>query len=460
MKKLKTVIIGAGSATFGGGMITDLVSSEELKELDLEIVLVDIDKVALDRMLKLGNKIKEYYNSKAKISATTDRTQALPGADYIIVSISVKRFDLWQKDYYIPASYGFQQVFGECGGPGGAFHTLRSLNITVPIAKDVEKYCPDALILNFTNPESRVCLGIEKLTKAKAVGLCHGTIETLELISEILEKPADEIDLTVGGLNHFHWALEIKDKKTGKDLYPDIDKRIDSFDWQADNLNPELYKLFGLLTYPAPSHPGEYLGFAHSLSGPHFLYWGIGRVSRNLSAKASDLNYVYEWRYNKPSYELWSMSQVSRIEIEGKIPLTEKESMFNSKITDPTIEVAVPIICDIEFNKNKREISANLPNKNYAISNLPEDAIVEVPILVNSNGVEPVKVGALPEAIRGLCQIQISIQNLIVEAYKEKSKKMLLQALAIDPIIDDLKKAKEMMETMINAEREFLPELR
>ncbi len=461
MRNLKVVIIGAGSASFGQGMLADLVSSEELTELKLDIVLVDIDEKSLNRMLKLANMIKDHYRSKATISATTDRAKVLPGANYVIVSVAKNRWDLWEKDFYIPASYGFNQIFGENGGPGGAFHTLRSLNLMIPIAKDVEKYCADALLMNFSNPESRICLGINKLTNIKAVGLCHGPIETLNLISEILKKPANEIKLTVGGLNHFHWALEIKDIKTGEDLYPYLDKEIDSFDWQADKLTPELYKLFGLITYPAPSHPGEYLSFAHSFAGPHFIYWGIGKVSRALNAKESDLNYVYEWQNGRPSYELWSTGQVERIDkvIEGKVPLTNKDPMFNSRLIDKTIELAVPIICDIEFNRERVEIAGNVANTGHAISNLPEDAIVEVPLFVNSNGIKPIKVGALPEAIKGLCEIQLSIQNLIVEAYIKKSKKILLQALVIDPIVNDLQRAKEMMETMINAEKDFLPEL-
>lgn len=461
MKKLKIVVIGAGSANFGAGTITDLVASKELREFDLDIVLVDIDEKALKNMLKLGYLVRDYYKSKAKISATKDRIEALPGADYIIASVAKNRWELWEKDYYIPASFGFKHVFGENGGPGGAFHTLRSLNLMVPIAKDIEKYCPDALLLNFSNPESRVCYGISKLTKIRIVGLCHGPLETLDVISRILRKPVEEIEITVGGLNHFHWVLKVKDKKTGKDLYPDIDKKIDSFDWQADKLTPVLYKLFGLITYPAPSHPGEFLNFAYSIAGPHFVYWGIGKVSHGLFSKGTDLDYVIEWENNRPSYELWSMDQAKRVEkaIEGKIPLTDKEPMLNSSFIDPTFEIAIPIICDIELNLNRREIAANVVNKGFAVSNLPEDSVVEVPIQVGSSGVKPIKVGPLPEAIRGLCEIQISIQRLLIEAYEKKSKKILLQALMIDPIVDDLERAKEMMETMLNIEKEFLPEI-
>ncbi len=125
---------------------------------------------------------------------------------------------------------------------------------------------------------------------------------------------------------------------------------------------------------------------------------------------------------------------------------------------DPTWEIAVPIILDIELDRNRREISANVMNHNSAIENLPLDAIVEVPIQVNADGIFPVKVGRLPEAHAGLCKLQISIQNLIIEAFKEKSKKLLLQAIVIDPIVDDVTRAEEMMERMLQIEADYLPE--
>lgn len=454
MKKLKVVIIGAGSATFGCGAIADLMASEELREFDLTISLVDIDKEALDRMLKLAKLIKEYYNSNAEIEATTNRKEALSGANYVIVSVAQKRWDLWEKDFYIPAAYGFRHVLGENGGPGAAFHTLRSLHLVIPICKDMEKICPDALLINFTNPESRVCLGINKLTQIQNVGLCHGPFDTLDKISQILEKPQEDIDVTVAGINHFHWVLQICDKSNGKDLYPEIDRRIKQFDWGIDTLTPLMYKLFGYVGYPDPSHPGEYMSFAHEITGPQFIKWGLGKVSRKFSAKASDLDYVMDGRSNQASYELWSMDQINKINqiLEGKEPLTKD-------FTQPTRELAVPIICDIEFDRGRKELAANVINQNLAISNLPEDAIVEVPIRVNAEGISPVKVGALPEAIAGMCNLQISIQNLLVEAFRKKSKKFLLQALIIDPVVDSVVRAEEMMEVMLRAEADYLPEL-
>ncbi len=452
-KELKVVLIGAGSASFGKDTIADLMASEELRELDLTVYLVDIDKVALDRMCRFANLLKEHYHSQAKIKAETDRKEALPGANYVITAVAKKRWQLWEKDFYIPAVYGFRHVNGENGGPGSAFHTLRSLHLMIPIAKDMEELCPDALLINFTNPESRVCLGVTKLSRIRTVGLCHGVFGTLDKISEILGRPTEDIDLTIGGINHFYWVLQIHSYSDGEDLRPEFDQKMKQSDWGIDPLIRRLYELFGYLTYPSSCHAGEYLSFAYEISGPGILKWGIGEVSRSLEAKASEHTYTMGHRSNQPSYEFWSMEQANKIQqiVEGKEPITEE-------FIKPTGQLTIPIICDIEFNRNKKELSVNILNENFAISNLPEDAIVEIPGRVDSKGVHPVKVGALPEAIAALCNIQISIQKLLVEAYRQKSKKLLLQALIIDPVVDSVDRVEQMMEHMLKVEADYLPE--
>ncbi len=261
----------------------------------------------------------------------------------------------------------------EGAGPGAAFHTLRSLNLMVPIAQDMEELCPDALLINFSNPESRVCLGVSKLTRINVVGLCHGPILTLERISEALNRPPEEIELTVGGINHFHWALEIREKASGRDLYPDIDKVVDRYEWDFKSFTALLYKSFGRITYPAPSHPGEYLGFAHEIIGPKNTEWGIGRVGQKLSAKGADLEYMMEGRRGIPSYELWSMDLVKRIDdfLAGKIPITTKDVFFKTDLTHPSKELAIPIILDIELDRKRRELAGNVVNRGLRCRTCP-----------------------------------------------------------------------------------------
>lgn len=455
MKKLKIVIIGAGSAGFGRGAVADVFFCKELQEYDLTVSLVDINAEALGRMTKLARLIRDHYGASGRIEASIDRTAALPGADYIISSVARDRWRMWEKDFYIPAAYGFRHVFGENGGPGGAFHTLRSLHLMIPIAQDIEKLCPDAYLLNYTNPESRVILGITKMTQVRSVGLCHGVYATLRHIARVLEREMEEIDLTIGGINHFHWALGIEEKASGKDLKPDFDRRMREKNWGFDALTRQFYDLFGYLTYPAPSHPGEYVAFAHDTIGPVFLNWGIGGVSRKPSDSAEDRNYTIDGRPETSSYELWSLDQAVKIQAiaDGKAPLTEE-------FARPTTELAVPIICDMELDRKRREISVNVPNAGGAVENLPEETIVEVPGMVGSGGIRPVKVGPLPEPIAALCHKQACIQNLIVESYRERSKKLLLQALVIDPIVDSVGRAEAMMERMLRIQADYLPEYR
>lgn len=462
MKRLSIVIIGAGSAGFGPGSIADVMGNQELREFDVTVWLVDIDAPALERMRKLAQLIKEHHRSPATVKATTDRTEALKDADYVITSVAHRRWDLWQQDFYVPAAYGFPQVFGENGGPGAAFHTLRSLALMMPIAEDMERLCPDAVLINFTNPESRVILGVSRLTSVRSVGLCHGPMETREKIAAILNKPEDEIDLVVGGINHFHLALKITDKKTGADLYPEIDARIDEFDWDGDRFSPEFYRVFGYLTYPDPGHPGEYLQFAPELVGPEFIEWGIGNISFPKSATAEDLDYRTGGSWGNPGYQLWSENLSRNIDqiLAGTRALTEKDVLLGQSIVEPTWELAVPIIVDIENDKRATELAGNVLNTGGAISNLPEDAVVEVPLSVGAGGIQPVNVGPLPEAHVGMCRLQISIQNLLVEAYRQKSKTLLLQALMIDPNVNSLPKAREMMERMLRIQSDVLPELR
>jgi len=325
----------------------------------------------------------------------------------------------------------------------------------IPIAKDMEKLCPDALLINFTNPESRVCLGVNKLTSIRSVGLCHGAFETLHKISQILQKSEEDIDLTIGGINHFHWVLQIRNRSDGKDLYPEFHRKMKQSDWDLDSLTRRMYELFGLFTYPAASHIGEYVSFAYDISGPVFLKWGLGEVSQRIGAKASERIYTVEGKPGHPSYHLQSEEQARKIQriVEGKEPLREE-------FTQPTSELAVPIICDIEFNRKRKELSVNVPNENFAVSNLPEDAIVEVPAQVDAEGVHPIKVGELPEVLAAICRNQISIQNLLVEAYRQRSKKLLLHALILDPVVDSVDRAEEMMEEMLKVEAGYLPELR
>ncbi|MBN1445551.1 MAG: hypothetical protein JW957_05545 [Candidatus Omnitrophica bacterium] len=424
--ELKIALVGAGSNSFGKAVIVDVLSSRDLAKKDTTLFLMDINELALKKMFLFAGMVKEYKKTTVKILAASNYREALSGADYVITSVAKKRMECWEKDFCIPVSLGFKHVLGENGGPGAAFHTLRSLNLMIPVCREMERFCPEALLLNFTNPESRICLGVNKLTRIKAVGLCHGAFGTLQAVSKILGKKEKDIDLEIGGINHFHWALSIKDKKSGKDLYPEFRKKIKEGD--VGPLAYLLYRKFGLLPFPSDNHIGEYISFAYDICGPFWL--------------------KYAEQIGHPEYP----DRIKQI-VDGKISLTPD-------FVRPSAELAVPIITDVEFDRNRKELSVNILNKSRAVPNLPEDAIVEVPAVVNGEGIHPVKVDPLPEAIASMCLTQIAIQNLLIRAYSEKSKDILLQALILDPIVDSMPRAEKMMETLIRVEKNLLPELR
>ena len=433
MKNVKIVVVGAGSASFGRGTIADLMASEELRELDTTIVLVDTDAEKLRVMYEFAKRMKDYYGVETGLEATTDRLEALPGTSYVITAVARRRMELWEQDFRVPLAFGFRHINGENGGPGAAFHALRSFHLMIPICQDMERLCPDALLLNFTNPESRVCLAVEKLTKIRAVGLCHGAFGTLATVARVLEKPQDEIDMTIAGINHFHWVLEMCDRETGDDLYPLFRERMAGPERYIDDLSQRMFELFGLLPFPAASHIGEYVSYAYELFWPH------GRDGRKIASEVAE---------PAPS---WA-DRIRRV-ADGGGEMTEE-------LARPSAELAVPIILDIELDRKRRELSVNIPNDGFAISNLPEDGLVEIPAMVDAEGVHPVEVGPLPEAIAAMCRTQIAIQNLLVEAYKERSKYYLLQALLVDPLVDSIERAEKMMARLLEIEADFLPEFR
>jgi len=438
---IKIVFIGAGSASFGRAMIADILGSAELNRTDCTLVLVDIDEGALDRSYRLATLIKRYYNSPTNIEKFTDRLEALSNADYVIISVERKRYELWDQDFALPLKYGFKAIEGECGGPGAMFHAIRNFEAVVPICKDVEKLCPDALVMNFTNPVTRVTMAANYLTEANVVGLCHGVFMAQRLITGVLGKPLEELDIVSGGMNHFYWILKISDKETGQDLYPEFKKRVQEGRVALQPLNRRMLDIFGLLTYPEDSHPGEYLSFAYDVTGPK---WKFRKVE--MFEERDEEYYEYILFHERGGWQ--------KIYLD---PFLMGEKPLDERLASRTEEIAIPIICDIEFDRNNHRPAVNVLNCGNYIENLPDDAVVEVPAIVNAKGIIPQEVGSLPEALAAFIRTQVSIQKLLIEAYRQRSKNLLLQALLLDPVVDSVSRAEKFLDEMLELQSEWLP---
>ena len=428
---MKIVIIGAGSRSFGRACVADVLNNPDMQSHAPELALVDIDAAKLEDMRALAERIQAHCGATATITATTDREQALPGADYVLISVTRCRYELWEQDFRVPLSHGFLHAYGENGGPGALFHALRSIHLILPICRDIERLCPDALVMNYSNPESRVLLAILTLTTLRAVGLCHGQGNTRRLISEYLDKPEDEIETVGAGINHFFWMQRIADRETGKDLYPRVREAVARDDNPEHTLMRKMVEVYGLITYPHNNHIGEYLQFASEHVGN-------------------------KWRYGREMHP--AGEPLLHEQREARLHGLFSEGAPSDEAVKPSGELGVPMILAHATNARTRFIAGNVLNTSRAVPNLLPDAVVEVPVEVDAAGFHPVPVDPLPEGLAAFCRTQMSIQKLAVAAYRERSKNLLLQALLADPVVNSIRHAEALIDEMLALQAEFLPE--
>ena len=432
MKPPKIVLIGAGSHAFGLMTLRDLMLTPELR--GSRVALVDIAADKLDRMARLARRMNHTWNAHLDISSTTDRCEALPGADFVVTAIERKHYEMWRLDIEIPLRCGTRHLYGENGGPGGMFHTFRQVPPMLEIARDMERLCPDAWLVNMSNPESRLCLALNRYTRVKNVGVCLGAYITQNnLATTVLGRPQEDIDIKVAGINHCHWVMEVRDARTGEDLYPEIRRRIQAVDPAWQPLSRECLRRFGYFPGPADTHVGEYLS------------WG--------------------WQFMPPGYTDWifegdeqAAEREARIEqlANATGPLTDAD------LSDLLIEgglrwQTVDIILSLLDNGNRYILSLNVPNDGY-ISNLKRDAIVEIPAIVGAGRIYGLGMGELPPAIAALMELQLRIMDLVVEAAVTGNRQAALEALIIDPTVPDPATAEKILDRMLVEEAELLPQ--
>jgi alpha-galactosidase len=435
MKPLKIVLIGAGSHAFGLMTMKDLMDTPQLH--GSEVVLVDIVAEKVDRMERLTKRLNEERHTNLKIWSTTDRREALPGADVVVTSVERAHYDMWQLDISIPEKHGCRRLYGENGGPGGMFHTLRQIPLVLEIAKDVERICPDAWLLNMSNPESRLCLALSTYTKVKNVGVCLGAYITQNnLATRVLGRKQSDIDIKIAGINHCHWVMDVRDAQTGADLYPEVRKRMAAMDPNWEPLSQECLRRFGYFPGPADTHVGEYLG------------WG--------------------WKYLKPEQTAWIFKGVESDKARekdvialaaGAGPLKDdeqkilKELLIEGGLRWQTID----ILTSLFDNGNRYILSLNLPNDGY-ISNLKRGGVVEIPAIVGANRVYGLSMGEMPTAIAGVLEHQLYIMDLVVKAAVEGDRQAALEALIIDPNVPSPDVAEKILDEMLIAQKAYLPQ--
>jgi len=442
---VKIAIVGAGSRSFGPSSVRDILLSDALSEGGLQLFLVDKLEDRLNEALGYARRTAERLNRSCRIEATTDLDRALDGASFVVKAIEVDRFLYWTQDFHIPRHYGFRQVFGENGGPGSLFHALRNMGPTVEIARAMERLCPDALLLSFTNPEHKLCEAVSRCTTIKALGLCHGYFMGLHQIAKLLDIPHEHLDASACGINHFTWFQTIRDRRSGEDLYPRLREAEAEGDWLSDwheiGLARILFRRFGLWPSPGANHYGEYIGWAdeYVASEMQFHYdpadghpWETGHIPEFVYSLSGDKT-TRPWRKAAPE------------------PYRPDDAPL-----EPSGELAVPIMEAVGCGRRRLLEAVNMPNAG-AIPNLPDDMVVEVPAMADRDGVRAQRMEPLPEAIAAMLRTQGSINKLLVEAFMDRSREKLLQALLLEPTVNSYRNAVAMMNEMLRLQADILP---
>lgn len=430
IKMAKITFIGAGSSIFVKNVLGDCLMSPALK--GCTIALCDIDEKKLSQSELLLKKLDENLGSEAKISATTNRREALKGADYVINAIAVGAYDPYIiADFAIPEKYGLEQTVADTLGIGGLFRGLRTIPVMIAIARDMEEVCPNALLLNYTNPMAIVTGAVQKASSIKCVGLCHSVQVCAKELLEGLGMRTDNVRYRIGGINHQAWLLELH--QNGKDIYPEVRERAARrSEPHNDMVRYEFMKMFGYYVTESSSHGSEYVPYYHKRRYP-------------------ELKKIYNLPTN--GYKNWG---------NGKEQYWKE---VNAMISDNTLthersrEYVSHIIEAIETNTTY-EIAGNVLNTGYLISNLPAEACVEVPCLVDGNGIQPIRFGALPEQCAALNRTNINMQLLTIEAALTGKRQNVYQAAMLDPhtsaelSIGDIVK---MCDELLELNKDFLP---
>jgi alpha-galactosidase len=435
------VLIGAGSVSFGLGTLGDVLRSKVFE--GSKVTLLDINPEALKRVEAVGQRYIAENKLPFELHATTDRKEALQGATFCVISIEVgNRFELWDQDWMVPLQYGIRHVYGENGGPGGLFHSLRIIPPILDICEDVSRICPEAFVCNFSNPMSRICTTVmRKYPDLRFIGLCHEIASLPYHLPQITDVPIDNLFFRACGLNHFSVLVDAKRKDNGKDLYPEIRAKAPAyfetvehgFDWAlAEFMTPDIKKSFqrhalwverglfkvileqfGYLPITTDSHFGEYIQWA---------------------------NDVVDHRGILDFYRAYKM-------------------YCSQKVSDAAIEYGGEHIIDIMegivANAGYEETAVNVMNEGF-IDNLPADIAVEVPGIVDKNGVHGIKMGRLAPGLGGLLNNQYAVHDLTAEAVLKKSRKAALQALLVDPVVTSVRSAEQTLDTMLAFQNKWL----
>ncbi|HET8629071.1 MAG TPA: alpha-glucosidase/alpha-galactosidase [Thermomicrobiales bacterium] len=426
----KITFIGAGSTVFAQTLLGDILSYPELA--GATIALFDIDEERLRTSDAVARKVAAAVGARPTIESTTERRRALDGADYALSMIQVGGYrPCTVTDFEIPKQYGLRQTIGDTLGIGGIMRGLRTIPVLLDIARDMEELCPDVLFLQYSNPMAMNCWALARATRIKTVGLCHSVQGTARQLARDIGVPFEEIDFVCAGINHL--AFYLRFERDGQDLYPLLRRVIAEGRVPDDNrVRYEMLRRTGYFVTESSEHFAEYVP------------WFIKRDRPDLIERFAIPLDEYPRRCER-QIARWGALR-AHLERAGEITVERSH------------EYAAPIIHSVETG-TPRTVNGNVPNTGL-IANLPDGCCVEVPCLVDRNGVQPVHVGALPPHLAALMQTNVGVQALTVEAALTGKREHIYHAAMLDPHTAaelDLGQTWALVDDLLAAHGDWLP---
>jgi alpha-galactosidase len=472
----KITFIGAGSTVFARALLQDLFTFPELQ--DCTISLMDIDEERLGDTETVARRLADEAGAHPSFEVTTDRRRALTGADYAFNLIQVGGYrPATVTDFEIPKKYGLRQTIGDTLGIGGIMRALRTIPVMLDITRDMEECCPDVLFLNYTNPMAMLTWAMSRATPIKTVGLCHSVQGTASDLAEILDVPFEEVNYVCAGINHVAFYLRLE--HDGRDLYPELRRLAEAGEIPAfERVRFEVFRRLGYFVTESSEHFSEYVPWFIKQNRPDLIdrynvpldeyparceeqiaEWGRLRDA----LYASDPEAVAQYEESRGSRLSGMMER--RLEAAARTDPAKAEEMRKQalvarrqKFSGHSGEYGTLIIHSIETGQ-PRVVYGNVMN-NGAIENLPADCCVEVPCLVDANGVQSTHVGALPPQLAALMQTNINVQRLTVEAALTGKREHIYHAAMLDPHTAaelDLGQIHDLVEELVNAHGDLLP---
>jgi alpha-galactosidase len=439
----KIALIGAGSVVFTRNLCSDILLTPALQ--DSTIALMDIDPQRLEQARDLVQAIVDRRGLKARAEATTDRLEAVREADYVITTFQQGGLDAYKLDIEIPQRYGVEQCVGDTLGPGGVFRALRTIPVLLDLCDDMDNVAPDALLINYVNPMAANCWAVDAATGRPYVGLCHSVQGTSEMMARWIDVPYEQVAFLCAGINHQAWFLDFRRGK--QDVYPQI--------WQAIE-RPEIYGL-----EPVRIEMMKHLGYFVTESSGHASEY-VPYFRKNARMVNEDLVPLF-----RNQFDAWFdfgrtggylRHCISRF-AESRREYQELLDGVRDLPTQRTHEYGSYIIEAIETNRPAR-VNGNVPNEGL-IDNLPQGCCVEVPCLVDGNGIQPTIVGSLPTQLAALNRACVNVQELIVEAALTGDVEAVHHAVMMDPLtaaVCTLPQIRAMVREMLEAQAQWLPQ--